>query len=201
MTKSGGTALRGLRLALWGFVLAAGLAVSWFFVAGGGAPRPPSLADEIGQGDYRLTTTAGEPFTRETLRGEPSLVFFGFTHCPDVCPTTLADIADWQEIAGVQIRTFFITVDPERDSLEALADYVSWLPGALGVGGSPEAVAEALGDFKIIASRRALGGGDYTMDHSAYVMLFDKEGRYNRIFSYQTDSEKAAEGLRRIVGG
>ncbi|MDD2867369.1 SCO family protein [Neomegalonema sp.] len=201
MTEAGKTGLRALRVALWGAVLAAGLGVSWFFVAGGGAPRPPSVADQIGQGAYRLTTTSGEPFTQETLRGAPSLVFFGFTHCPDVCPTTLGDIADWQEIAGVEIRTFFITVDPERDTPEALADYVGWLPGAVGVTGTPEALAEALDAFKIIASRRPLEGGDYTMDHSAYVMLFDREGRYNRIFSYQTDSAKAAESLRRIMGG
>ena len=191
--------LKPLRFLLWAAVLSFGLAATWFVLTQ--SPRERTLADEIGQGDYSLTTTAGTAFTRETLRGEPSLVFFGFTHCPDVCPTTLGDIADWRDLAGVDIRAFLITVDPERDTVESMRDYVGWLPNAQGVTGTPEEIAKAAKDFKIYVSRVPLDGGDYTMNHSNYVMLFDAEGRYRQIFSYQTEPERVAPRLKDVVAG
>ena len=94
---------------------------------------------DFGQGDYRLETTTGAPFTQDSLTGQPSLVFFGFTHCPDVCPTTLGDIMGWREALGAKaedLRVFMVSVDPERDRPEVLAAYLGWLPGAVGVTGS-----------------------------------------------------------------
>ncbi|MFE3838567.1 SCO family protein [Pseudogemmobacter sonorensis] len=202
--------LRGLRLLLWGGLATIGLGATWIFLgaAGGGPPTLPAAPlsqtqanATLGRGDYRLQTTDGESFTQDSLRGRPSLVFFGFTHCPDVCPTTMGEIALWQEALGPEasdLRIFFITVDPGRDTLAVLQGYTSWLPGATGVTGSPAEIDKALKSFRILARKVPLGGEDYTMDHNAYVMLFDREGRYSQIFSYQEDPDRVVAKLRRF---
>lgn len=104
------------------------------------------VADTIGRGDYVLTATDGTTFTEDTLQGSPSAVFFGFTHCPEVCPTTLGDIATWQEQLGTKepLRVYFVTVDPERDTMEMLGGYVGWVPGVIGVTGSREEIDKAI---------------------------------------------------------
>ena len=191
--------LRTLRVALWGLVLLTGIGATWALMPG---PAPePQITDTLGQGDYRLDTTTGAPFTQSSLSGQPSLVFFGFTHCPDVCPTTMGDIMGWKEDLGplgAALNVWFITVDPERDTVDALRDYVSWLPGAVGVTGSPDQMQKALAAFRIF-SRKVPLGDSYTMDHSAYVMLFDAQGRYNQIFNYQEDPAQVTAKLRRFL--
>lgn len=192
--------LRNLRIALWGAVLASGLGATWLLMPG----PPPQVqpADTLGQGDYRLVTTDGQPFTEASLKGQPSLVFFGFTHCPDVCPTTMAEIMGWKEDLGPPgegLKVWFITVDPERDTPAVLGDYVSWLPGATGVTGNPEETAKALKAFRIFARKVPLEGGGYAMDHSAQVMLFDREGRYDQVFGYQTEPALAVARLREFL--
>lgn len=192
--------IRMLRMVLWGGVLVAGIAATWTLLPG--PPPSQQVTDTIGQGDYRLMTTGGAPFTAENLKGKPSLVFFGFTHCPDVCPTTLGDIMGWQEALGPlgqDLGIFFITVDPERDTVATLSEYISWLPHAQGVTGTVAEVERALKAFKIYAKKVPLEGSDYSMDHSAYVMLFDEGGRYNQIFSYQEDPERVVAKLRRFL--
>ncbi|MGI3163493.1 SCO family protein [Pseudooceanicola sp. 200-1SW] len=163
-----------------------------------------TLADELGRGDYVLTTTTGETFTEDSLVGEPTAVFFGFTHCPEVCPTTLGEIAIWQEeLASTNqtIRTYFVTVDPERDQLDQLRDYVSWVPGVEGVAGDPEEVAKAIKAFRIYARKVDLEDGDYTMDHSASVLLFDARGRFFEPIGYQEDYDRAVAKIRRMLNG
>ncbi|WP_069300635.1 SCO family protein [Neptunicoccus sediminis] len=161
-----------------------------------------AMADVIGPGDYELVTTSGESFTQDTLKGRPSAVFFGFTHCPDVCPTSLGDIATWQEELGPknQIRVFFITVDPERDSVESLKKYVEWVPDAVGVSGSPEEVEKAVKAFKIYARKVPQDDG-YTMDHSSNVLLFDADGRFFEPVGYQESFDRAVAKIRRMQRG
>ncbi len=194
--------LRNLRIVLWGLVAVAGIGATWLLMPG---PVPEvRITDTLGQGDYRLETTDGQPFTEASLKGQPSLVFFGFTHCPDVCPTTMGEIMAWKADlgpAGEALKVWFITVDPERDTMPVLRDYVSWLPGATGVTGSPAELARALDSFRIIARKVPLEGGDYSMDHSAYVMLFDQQGRYSQIFSYQEPQDQVTAKLRRFLEG
>ncbi|MBL4916374.1 SCO family protein [Szabonella alba] len=197
--------LRRLRFVLWGLVLIAGLGATWLFMPGRTPPQPEAqLTDTLGQGEYRLVTTEGQPFTESSLTGQPSLVFFGFTHCPDVCPTTLGEILGWKDTLGPlagDLKVWLVTVDPERDTPEVLRDYVSWLPGATGVTGEAAELEKALQSFRIFARRVPLEGGSYTMDHSAYVMLFDDQGRYNQIFTYQEDPEQVTAKLRRFLEG
>lgn len=192
--------IRTLRLALWALVLLAGMAALWFKVV---APRLESdpLGD-LGRGDYQLATTDGQAFNQAALKGQPSAVFFGFTHCPDVCPTTLGDIAVWQEDLGEQakdMRFYFVTVDPERDTPELLGDYVSWVPGVQGVTGSREETDKATRAFRVYAKKVPQDGGDYSMDHSSATMLFDRKGRFFGVIGYQEDPARVAETLRRLL--
>lgn len=194
--------LRTLRILLWAAVMAAGLAAAWFLVL---APRlQQSLKDTLGQGDYRLAATDGGSFTAASLREGPSAVFFGFTHCPEVCPTTLGDIETWRAELGPDadaVRFWFVTVDPERDDVDLLRDYVSWTGGVTGATGTPDEVAKAIAAFKIYARKVPLDDGGYTMDHSAYVMLFDRRGRFEELIAYQEATESAVARLRRLIAG
>src|SRR5690606_27485385 len=153
--------------------------------------------------DYRLLTHDGRPFTADTLVGAPSLVFFAFTRCPDVCPTTIGDIAGWKDDLGdlaADLPVVLITVDPESDTPDVLGAHVGCMLDAWGVTGTLEEMQNAIRDFRIYASRVPLENGDYTMNHTAYVMLFDREGQFDQIFSYQSDPEQVVAKLRQALG-
>lgn len=185
-------------------VLAAALAgLGWW--AMGPEARQALGPAEIGRGPYRLQSTTGAPFTQDSLRGAPSLVFVGFTHCPDVCPTTLGDIALWQDMLGPQraadLRVYFITVDPARDTLPVLQAYISWLPGAVGVTGSQAEIDAALAAFRAFARRVAMADGDYTMEHTASVMVFDAEGRLSGTIPYQSPPDLAVARITAALEG
>lgn len=160
-----------------------------------------SAVDELGRGDYRLMATDGSEFTEASLVGAPSAVFFGFTHCPEVCPTTLGDVAMWTEdLEDGALQVFFVTVDPERDTLDNLEGYVSWIPGVVGVSGASDEVAKAIESFKVVANRVPLDDGDYTMDHSSAVLLFDRKGQFVETVAYQEDFDTAKAKLDRLLG-
>ncbi len=192
--------LHKIRPLLYALAIVAVGAFVWLNVI---SPRmTQSLADQMGQGDYQLVTTGGDPFTQATLRERPSAVFFGFTHCPEICPTTLADMAYIQEEMGLtpdDLAIYFVTVDPERDTADVLKDYVEWVPGARGVTGTPEQVQKAVSAFRAYSRRVPLEDGDYTMDHSAYVMLFDDRGRFFEPIGYQEDFDRAMGKIRRLL--
>ncbi|MBD9525802.1 SCO family protein [Paracoccus sp. PAR01] len=192
--------LRKIRWLLWALVGIAALAAAWFTVI---SPRLTTLSeagtDNLGRGDYKLVATDGTEFTQDSLKGQPSAVFFGFTHCPDVCPTTLGEVAGWQEAVGGKLRVFFVTVDPERDTAEKLKEYVSWVDGVTGVTGSPEEIAKATRAFRVYA-RKVPAEDGYTMDHSAMTLLFDAEGRYSGLIGYQEDPARTKASLQKLLG-
>jgi protein SCO1 len=191
---------RSLRLGLNALAVLALLLFVWF--RWGADWLNSRLGADLGEGDYQLTTTEGAPFTQATLTGMPSAVFFGFTHCPDVCPTTLGEISVWQEELAAdadRLRVFFVTVDPERDTAEVLKDYVGWLPNTLGVVGSRAEIDKAIAAFRIYAKKVPLSDGSYTMDHSAYVLLFDEDGQFFEPIGYQEDPTRALAKLRRLL--
>ena len=186
--------------ALWALVAVVAAPVLWIEVI-----RPqvvPAATSTIGRGDYALTTTDGGTFTEASLKG-PTAVFFGFTHCPEVCPTTLGDIAGWQQALEEEGRApldvYFVTVDPERDTPEVLGEYVSWAPGVVGVTGTPDEMEKAQRAFRVFAQRVPLDGGGYTMDHSAFVLLFDEDGTLFEPIGYGEGFERAMEKLRRLA--
>lgn len=192
--------IRTIRLALWGLVVVAGMAALWLTVIGPRLENNPNA--EIGRGDYQLVTTDGGAFDQATLRGKPSAIFFGFTHCPDVCPTTLGEIAMWQEGLGAEaddMNFYFVTVDPERDTADVLGQYVSWVPGVQGVTGSVEETAKATRAFRVYARKVPQEGDEYSMDHSAATLLFDGRGRFFGVIGYQEDPARALDTLRRLL--
>ena len=187
--------------ALWTLVALIALPWIWVEVV---APRVmPAATSDLGHGDYTLVTTEGGTFTEASLKG-PAAVFFGFTHCPEVCPTTLGDISAWQQALEEEGRdpldVYLVTVDPERDTAEVMGDYVSWAPGVVGVTGDPAEVDKAKKAFRVFAQKVPLDGGDYTMDHSAFVLLFDEDGNLFEPIGYGEGFERAMEKLRRLTG-
>lgn len=151
-------------------------------------------------GPFHLEDQTGKPFTDQDMKGRPFLVFFGYTHCPDVCPTTLLEISDVMKALGKDAdRTgaLFVTVDPERDSPAVLKDYLSnFDPHLRALTGDPAAVEAALKAYRVYAAKVPLKDGDYTMDHTAAVYLMDKDGRFVSTFNLKQSPEAAASQLR-----
>ena len=147
--------------------------------------------------DFQLTDSQGHPFTTHDLQGKPSLVFFGFTHCPDVCPTTLAKLAQVKKaapIAGLQV--VFVTVDPQRDTPTAVGTYAhSFDPAFIGVTGDEAGIEKVTKAFGVAALRVDLPGGDYTMDHSAAVFLVNSRAQIVGIFTPPFDTRRFAQDL------
>ncbi|MBJ3785925.1 SCO family protein [Devosia sediminis] len=193
-------ALNRLRLVLWLLVAFAALAATGLY-AYTTLNRPARVAG-LGQGDYQLATTSGEAFTAASLVGSPSMVFFGFTHCPEVCPTSLAEMTTWYEALGDEARdlkSFFITVDPERDTADVVADYVGWTGHVTGVTGSVEETAKATASWAVYAEKVPLEGADYTMDHTASIFLINAEGEFEGTIAYRESSDTALAKLRRLL--
>lgn len=183
---------------------AATLFAGWWQVDGPGAPevssgRPVPLTAM----DFALTDHEGQPVGPETLIGNASLVFFGFTWCPQVCPTTLADISHWLDGLGTEANALdvvLITVDPERDTVETMAEYVGYFhPQIRGWTGSPSEIARATEGFRVRYEKVPLEGGDYTMDHTAGVFLFDATGALVSIIDYHEAREFALPKIRRAL--
>jgi protein SCO1/2 len=164
-------------------------------------PVRPAVA-AIG-GPFKLTDQDGRTFTNEDLKGRPFLVFFGFTHCPEICPTTLFEISEILRKLGPdadRTRALFITVDPERDTSKALKDYLSSFDSHLvGLTGDVDAIAAVAKAYRVIYRKVPLDSGDYTMDHTAIVYLMDKEGHFVAPFGLRRTSEASAEELRKYL--
>ena len=192
--------LHHLRTLLWVFVAIAALGATGLYAYA--TMTRPSQAAGLGQGDYRLVTAAGEPFTHESLKGAPAMVFFGFTHCPEVCPTSLAEMASWYEALGEEARdlsAFFVTVDPERDTADVVADYVGWTGHVTGVTGTPAEIDKATASWAVYAEKVPLEDGDYTMDHTASIFLVNADGAFEGTIAYRENRETALAKLRRLL--
>lgn len=181
------------------------LGVGWWRVDGPGAPDKPAgqLPLALSGMDFRLTDHEGNGVGPESLIGRPTMVFFGFTYCPDVCPTTLSDISGWLEDLGdeaADMNVTFISVDPERDTVEAMAEYVSYFhPAIRGWTGPEEEIAKAARDFRATYERVPDEDGDYTMNHTASVFLFDAKGRFVTMIDYHEPREYAVPKIRRAL--
>ena len=168
------------------------------FVTSHPSSTGPALA-AVG-GPFHLVDQDGKAVSDEAMKGRPFLVFFGFTHCPDVCPTTLFDMSQMLRALGPdagRIGVLFITVDPERDTPAVLKDYLSnFDPHLRGLTGDPAAVNAALKAFRVYAKKVPLEGGEYTMDHTAVVYLMDKNGRFVAPFNMKRTAEAEVADLR-----
>jgi protein SCO1/2 len=148
-------------------------------------------------GAFALQTGDGKTITDAELKGSPFMVYFGYTHCPDVCPTTLAQISDMlKRLPDKPIKVLFVTVDPERDTPALMADYVSSFdPRIIGLSGSPEAIARMEKAYRVYAHKSPTKDGDYTMDHSSVVYLMDAKGGFIESFNLERPSQEAAKEL------
>jgi protein SCO1/2 len=154
-------------------------------------------------GPFQLTDQAGQTVTEKNLRGKPTLIFFGFTHCPDVCPTSLFEISEVLRAMGGdadRVNAYFISVDPERDTSAAMKDYLSSFdPHLKGLTGDPDAVAKVISGFRVYAKKVPLKDGDYTMDHTALIYLMDRDGKFVAPFNLKRTPEAAAADLKRYL--
>jgi protein SCO1/2 len=163
-----------------------------------GVPAPAAIG-----GPFQLTDQSGATVTQKALQGRPTLIFFGFTHCPDVCPTSLFEISEVLRAMGAdadKVNAYFVSVDPERDNITAMKDYLSSFdPHLKGLTGDPEAVAKVLSAYRVYAKKVPLKDGDYTMDHTALTYLMDRDGRFVAPFNLNRKPEEAAAELKRYL--
>lgn len=187
--------LRAIRFILWGLVCVV-LAVIAIQLWGGRQQTQQTF-----QPDFVLQDGSGQTHTMADFRGKFSLVFFGFTNCPDVCPTTMSEVAQVMDDLGAEadrVQPLFISIDPERDRQQGLAEYVAaFHPAILGLSGDDAATKDAASSFKIYFGREedSSAPGGYTMSHSPGLYLIGPDGDWLRQFAYETP---AAEILAAI---
>src|SRR6201991_151012 len=179
--------------------LVVGLVVVLWLLGGLRGVTAPSA---IG-GPFQLTDQAGQAVTEKNLQGKPTLIFFGFTHCPDVCPTSLFEISEVLRAMGKdadRVNAYFISVDPERDTASAMKDYLSSFdPHLKGLTGNADAVAKVISDYRVYTRKVPLKDGDYTMDHTALIYLMDRDGKFVAPFNLKRTPEEAAKDLKRYL--
>ncbi len=154
---------------------------------------------------FQLIDNKGKPITEQAFEGHPSAVFFGFTHCPEVCPTTLFELASWLEELGEDgksIQAFFISVDPERDTPQLMNDYVTnFSDRIIGITGDKDEVFKLAKSWFVYWKKVPTedGDGDYSIDHTASIFLIDKNGKFKGTIAYGEAGEIAVEKLRKLA--
>jgi protein SCO1/2 len=168
----------------------------------GGGPFQKSAPPSIG-GPFELTDQNGQTVTQKDLVGRPTLIFFGYTHCPDVCPTTLFEMSEVLRAMGKdadRVNAYFVSVDPERDTPAAMKQYLSSFdPHLRGLTGDEAAVTKVLSEYKVYAKKIPLKDGSYSMDHTALIYLMDRGGHFVSPFNLKRTPEQAAADLKRYL--
>ncbi|MFB6418071.1 MULTISPECIES: SCO family protein [Bradyrhizobium] len=154
-------------------------------------------------GPFQLTDQNGKAVTDKNLKGKPTLIFFGYTHCPDVCPTSLFEISEVLRALGKdadKINAVFISVDPERDTPATMKEYLSSFdPHLEGLSGDPAETAKVISSYRVYAKKVPTKDGDYTMDHTALIYLMDRDGRFVSPFNLKRTPEEAAADLKKYL--
>jgi len=180
--------------------LVVGLTVVLWLLGGLAGTRTSA---SIGGGPFKLTDQTGQTVTEKDMVGRPTIIFFGYTHCPDVCPTSLFEMSEVLRAMGPdadRINAYFVTVDPERDTQETMKNYLSSFdPHLKGLTGDPAAVGKALSAFRVYAKKVPLKDGGYSMDHTALIYLMDRDGRFVSPFDLKRSAEAAAADLKRYL--
>jgi protein SCO1 len=177
-------------------LISLGLAAMWTF-----APSPDGSRTSSVGGPFELTSMDGTRVSNRQFEGAPMLVFFGFTHCPDICPTKMMELSEIFRAAGdkaAKARAVFITVDPARDTPELLKSYLSSFdPRIVGLTGTQAEIDAAVKAYRAYYKRVPTSSGDYTMDHTAIVYLMDKRGQFVGTFNVERPPAEAAKELLR----
>jgi protein SCO1/2 len=190
-----------LRLALWVLVGLAAISAILLIVQSRSSPPSETAMSTIG-GPFTLTGSDGKPFASSRLNGRPASIFFGFTHCPDVCPTTLARLVKLRKELGKgdeAMSIVFITVDPERDGPAEVGSYASLFNApVIGLTGSPGDIERVKKEFGAYSAKVEQPGSDYSVDHTAAVFLMDRNGKFVSTLSPEEGDAAALDKLRRI---
>ena len=196
-----------VRTMLWGAVLIAGVALAWLMTRPTPALPEPSSTElplaSIG-GPFTLVDGDGRPFSSAKLAGKPFTIFFGFTHCPDVCPTTLARLTKLRRALGQGDEAFeivFVTVDPERDGPAEVGAYAKlFSTPVIGLTGTPAQIDRVKQQYAVASMKAPLPGGDYSVDHTASVFLMDRAGKFVATLAPEESDAVALAKLKRITG-
>ena len=196
--------VRNVRLILWALVACAlGTLALLALCAGNAGPETDKSGASLTlAGPFTLVGADGRPFSSVRLNGRPHAIFFGFTHCPDVCPTTLARLVRLRNQMGRGKEAFdilFVSVDPERDGPAEVGAYANLFGSpVIGLTGSPAQVEQVKKQFGIFSQKVPDGDGDYTVDHTATVLLFDRSGKFDSTIAHDEQDAPALAKLRRI---
>jgi protein SCO1/2 len=152
---------------------------------------------------FALVDDRGAPVDQTIFEGSPALVFFGYTHCPEACPTTLMEVADWLKVLGpegMDLKVLFFSIDPERDTTEVLHGYVEAFSDRIrGITGSPEEMQKAVEKWGISAERTPGADGDYQITHTVSLMMVGKDGRLKGVIPYGANSKDAIAKIRTVL--
>ena len=193
---------KSIRLWLWGAVAVLAVTAGIAALLVRNAPDTAPVRS-FGSGVYSLVDQTGTPIDQTMFVGHPSMLFFGFTHCPDVCPTTLSEMASWFEALGDEgkdLRGYFVTVDPERDTPAILGDYVGFVSDRItGVTGDLAEIEKMAKAWGIYYAKVPVEGADYTMDHTASVFLINAKGEFEGTIAYGENNATAVGKLRNLL--
>ncbi|MBD9372878.1 SCO family protein [Rhizobium sp. ARZ01] len=199
--------MKTVRIALWiAIALLAGL-LGWLTLEM--SKTDEKLAEGPFGVPFSLIAQDGQPITEKAFTGKPTALFFGFTHCPEVCPTTLFELDGWLakvDPDGSKMQAYMVTVDPERDTSEILGSYVSNVSKRItGISGPVDQVMDMVKGFRVYARKVPVDEkdptGEYTMDHTASVFLLDREGRFRGTIAYGENPDVAVQKLENLIKG
>jgi protein SCO1/2 len=183
-------------------ILGAGAMLGLMFRDGPKGAAGTALASAIG-GPFRLVDQDGKPFTDANLKGKWHLVFFGYTHCPDTCPTTLNEISLALDKLGKkrdEVGVVFISVDPERDTPQVMKSYIQSFDAPIaGLTGTADEVKQAASVYRVYYAKHKLPDGGYDMDHSAVIYVMDPQGRFTATFTPDTQADAMATRLEKLL--
>lgn len=193
--------LSKVRIVLWALVAVAAVSATVIYFT---KPIQPSGA-MFGGPFEMVSTTTGEIFTEDDLLGTPTLMFFGYTYCPDVCPMTLAETTAWKEQLGLDdddLRIVFVSVDPERDTLEHTRGYLSnFGPDVMGLVGDQAQTDKIKRSYGVFSEKvEAEGTTEYLVNHTASVFMIDEDGDFFGTIAWGEDSDTARDKIRRLTG-
>jgi protein SCO1/2 len=194
-----------LRAGLWVLVGIAALAGIWIATRPAPGPEVQSTDQPLASigGPFTLTGGDGKPFSSSKLQGKPAAIFFGFTHCADVCPTTIARLTKLRRQLGKGDEGFaiiFISVDPERDRPEEVGRYAELFGSpVIGLTGSQAAIGQVKKQFGVYSAKVPQQGGDYSVDHTSTIFLLDRQGRFIATLAPEESDQVALDKLRRVA--
>lgn len=194
--------LRKVPLFLWVFMVLLAVVAAGIAIRGTQDGTPKEYADSVG-GPFALVTPDGARFTERNLAGKPYAMFFGFTRCPDVCPTTLARMAQLRKRMGddgMKFAIVFVSVDPGHDTPADIGNYIALFDTPIiGLTGTTAQIDQIVKRWRAFYQKVPLEGGDYTIDHTAGVFLMDRNGRLQSILDHHENENAALAKLRRLV--